>query len=291
MKKMIALAVALMLLMGSALAFSPDRFAGLEGVTVEYDEAEPSTYMVKAGFEDKESWEQFGGHTVIRYSNAGKGMEIPLILVGFTSSDVKASNVRIRTDAHEYTVVCTDLTRVGLNSIESEATVLISAASMEMFEDIVNSTYTRISIWSDNPEECFVYDLEDEIRPVLKVFMEEFTGQVAAMVSENGTLTAVYSHLNPQITREEVVNIGQQIQTIQTIQYVTLQNGSKGESVAFLQRALISCGYLEGAADGTFGSGTEKALTQFQKDNGLPETGIADAETQTALYILTLEAE
>ena len=52
-----------------------------------------------------------------------------------------------------------------------------------------------------------------------------------------------------------------------------------------LQAKLIELGYLKaGANDGDFGSGTEAAVREFQKNNGLKEDGVAGQETQTRLY-------
>ena len=55
---------------------------------------------------------------------------------------------------------------------------------------------------------------------------------------------------------------------------------AEGEhAVADLQRRLIALDYLMGEADGIFGGGTERALTAFQAQNGLKETGEADRST------------
>ena len=66
--------------------------------------------------------------------------------------------------------------------------------------------------------------------------------------------------------------------------YRTLKKGSTGEDVVRMQKALIDLGYLTGAADGVFGSGTQNAVTQFQAVNGLSADGIAGEKTLTLLY-------
>lgn len=67
--------------------------------------------------------------------------------------------------------------------------------------------------------------------------------------------------------------------------YETLQVGSYGSAVKELQKRLIELKFLSGSgADGSYGQGTEKAITKFQKASGLPETGIADAATLEQLY-------
>ena len=66
--------------------------------------------------------------------------------------------------------------------------------------------------------------------------------------------------------------------------YRTLRKGSTGEDVVRMQQALIDLGYLIGAADGDFGSGTQNAVTQFQAVNSLSADGIAGEKTLTLLY-------
>ncbi len=66
--------------------------------------------------------------------------------------------------------------------------------------------------------------------------------------------------------------------------YQLLQSGSDGNQVIALQEALIELGYLKGSADGVYGSATAKAVTNFQKKNGLPATGYADANMQALLF-------
>lgn len=63
-----------------------------------------------------------------------------------------------------------------------------------------------------------------------------------------------------------------------------LRRGSKGSQVADMQQRLIQLGYLNGRADGIFGSLTEQAVRSFQKDHGLTVDGIAGTQTLGALY-------
>ena len=62
-----------------------------------------------------------------------------------------------------------------------------------------------------------------------------------------------------------------------------IAQGAKGEEVEALQAALISLGYLDGTADGAYGSGTAEAVRKFQEANGLEATGSADIYTMTFL--------
>ena len=66
--------------------------------------------------------------------------------------------------------------------------------------------------------------------------------------------------------------------------YTTLRKGSQGREVVNLQQALASLGFLNSAADGNFGTGTETAVKNFQSANGLEADGIAGRMTLEALY-------
>ena len=66
--------------------------------------------------------------------------------------------------------------------------------------------------------------------------------------------------------------------------YRTLRKGDEGPEVVTLQQALTELGYLSGAADGNFGTGTQTAVKKFQEDNKLDADGIAGRMTQEALF-------
>lgn len=57
------------------------------------------------------------------------------------------------------------------------------------------------------------------------------------------------------------------------------RQGSSGTEVEEIQRVLQEWGLFKGEITGYFGSETEKALLQYQKTNGLSQSGIADEET------------
>ena len=59
--------------------------------------------------------------------------------------------------------------------------------------------------------------------------------------------------------------------------------GSRGEEVRQIQTALQNQGYDPGSVDGIYGEKTEKAVRQFQKDQGLAVDGIAGPGTLRAL--------
>lgn len=54
--------------------------------------------------------------------------------------------------------------------------------------------------------------------------------------------------------------------------------------IVYLQIRLNELGYLMSSADGVYGKSTEAAVAAFQRNNGLPETGVADVATQEKLF-------
>ena len=71
--------------------------------------------------------------------------------------------------------------------------------------------------------------------------------------------------------------------------YPTLKLGDQDGAdstayIVFMQNRLIELGYLQDSADGTYGENTQTAVLAFQKNNNLPETGIADPETLRTLF-------
>lgn len=65
-----------------------------------------------------------------------------------------------------------------------------------------------------------------------------------------------------------------------------LARGSKGIDVIDIKKNLFQLGYNPGGDDGFFDIRTEEAIMQFQHENGLPVTGIADYITQARIYNL-----
>ena len=61
--------------------------------------------------------------------------------------------------------------------------------------------------------------------------------------------------------------------------YPTLKKGARGNITKLLQEKLVSLGYNTNGIDGIFGSGTEKAVMSFQKNNGLAIDGIVGKNT------------
>ena len=66
---------------------------------------------------------------------------------------------------------------------------------------------------------------------------------------------------------------------------VGYKKGSSGETVKTIQTKLKEWGYYDGAVDGVYGSGTEKAVKYFQEKNGLKADGKAGQKTLDAMGI------
>ena len=108
------------------------------------------------------------------------------------------------------------------------------------------------------------------------------------MLSDGSTLLRVYDALTPVITAEDADDLTAEAQAIRAAEYAELQNGSTGDEVAQLQQMLVNLGYLSGGVDGIFGGNTASAIEAFQQSAGLEATGVADANTQAALYLAGL---
>ncbi|MBQ3416833.1 MAG: peptidoglycan-binding protein [Ruminococcus sp.] len=64
----------------------------------------------------------------------------------------------------------------------------------------------------------------------------------------------------------------------------TFKKGDYDEDLIPVQERLIELGYLDGDADGSFGSMTEEAVTGFQGHNNLEKTGEVDEKTYEVLF-------
>ena len=64
----------------------------------------------------------------------------------------------------------------------------------------------------------------------------------------------------------------------------TVSVGDKSANAKRVQKRLNALGYLAAGMDGAFGENSALALKYFQRRNSLPETGVADADTQKVLF-------
>lgn len=78
-----------------------------------------------------------------------------------------------------------------------------------------------------------------------------------------------------------VLDNGKPVTTTKT--RATLKRGSKGSDVKYMQDILIKEGYLVGPSDGIFGTNTQAAVLQFQKDKCLVADAIVGKNTWAML--------
>lgn len=67
------------------------------------------------------------------------------------------------------------------------------------------------------------------------------------------------------------------------VEAASYKKGSSGAMVTQIQTKLKSWGYYTGTVDGTYGSGTERAVRSFQQKNGLTVDGKAGDQTLAAM--------
>ena len=65
----------------------------------------------------------------------------------------------------------------------------------------------------------------------------------------------------------------------------TIYWGARGEDVKTVQQKLKSWGYYKGSIDGVYGEDTYRAVTYFQRKNGLKADGVVGSQTKKALGI------
>jgi peptidoglycan hydrolase-like protein with peptidoglycan-binding domain len=68
-----------------------------------------------------------------------------------------------------------------------------------------------------------------------------------------------------------------------TISLGALTPGTENSDVTRLQQRLKEAGYFQGATTQYYGSVTQRAVTEFQRNNNLAVTGVADVQTLSAL--------
>ena len=117
-----------------------------------------------------------------------------------------------------------------------------------------------------------------------------YTGDVVAIVklfqANNGLTVDGIAGKNTHDAAFSVAAIGYSETT-----YPTLVRGDRGLALIYsLQQRLKDLGYYTIRVDGIFGSGTQRAVRDFQANNGLTVTGRADDATQKLLYSSSAKA-
>ncbi|MFJ8244266.1 L,D-transpeptidase family protein [Peribacillus asahii] len=98
------------------------------------------------------------------------------------------------------------------------------------------------------------------------------------IVSSKKSFQSIAAEKGFQVDKSETVT-----STINTDS--VLKKGSEGPQVKEVQKKLTAKGYDTKGVDGVFGINTEKAVKQFQKENGLTSDGVVGPKTKKLLGI------
>ncbi len=98
------------------------------------------------------------------------------------------------------------------------------------------------------------------------------------MTKTKRSLLALLSVLLILITLFSVAFFAETERSFESV-YTLSKLGSQGDEVKRIQKKLKSLGYYNGAVDGVYGTGTQKAVRNFQKNCGLTADGIAGPKT------------
>ena len=138
------------------------------------------------------------------------------------------------------------------------------------------------------PGKIYLFHTTDADTAKLKEFIPYAVSQGYELVTLNELLGLEANAVSDLSTAETTMPEPQPYATVYTEQ----KKGDYSWSVVLIQRALYEKGYLAAGAktatkgdvaDGVYGDSTADAISAFQRANGLPETGVADAATQRLL--------
>ena len=131
-------------------------------------------------------------------------------------------------------------------------------------------------------EVCFVEASEDVA--LYKKLGHDLIGKTIALAVTNKKISATVEI--PKNNKPIINNTDNWIKRLQEEcnkqgfnSYPTLKKGARGNITKLLQEKLVSLGYNTNGVDGIFGSGTEKAVISFQKNNELVVDGIVGQNT------------
>ena len=135
-------------------------------------------------------------------------------------------------------------------------------------------------------EVCFVEATGDVV--LYKELGYDLIGKTIALAVTNkkiSTTVEIPKNNNPIInnTNNWIKRLQEECNKQGFSSYPTLKKGARGNITKLLQEKLVSLGYNTNGIDGIFGSGTEKAIISFQKNNRLVADGIVGKNTWSKL--------
>lgn len=119
----------------------------------------------------------------------------------------------------------------------------------------------------------------------------------AMYTDENGSYDLIYMTVNGELLGDQASSASTRENTESNIdtnaevpdnspaveEVVIAKKGDKSNAVKGIQDMLIALGYLSGKADGSYGDKTVDAVSSFQRDHSLEETGIVTESVYVAL--------
>lgn len=286
-----------------ATSFSDDMASALSGANI--------TMLALAPATDREDFERLYSQVSTAFAGGGSGYEAGIQTAQdiFTTMDDLNRVVpkeKIVTACYLY-----DLNGSAVTGDMFGSTIMSYAGVTNVFKSLTGGAYEFEALRVSNPDAIFcVPGLESQIRQDSrfqdfqavqndKIFemdpsMMEWQGRTVVM-----TAIEISAACFPEMEEENSMTVtdpGDKIDSAvssalesseleaDTTNYETLQQGDQNEDVLKLQTRLDELGYLDTEYDGHYGEYTAGCVSEFQKVNGLEETGIADAETQRKLY-------
>ena len=126
-------------------------------------------------------------------------------------------------------------------------------------------------------EVCFVEATEDVV--LYKELGYDLIGKTIAQAITNKNITIPTVKPIVSNTDNWIKRLQEECNKQGFNSYPTLRKGARGNITKLLQEKLVSLGYNTNGVDGIFGTGTEKAVISFQKNNGLVVDGIVGKNT------------
>lgn len=135
---------------------------------------------------------------------------------------------------------------------------------------MVQKAMIRYGMFSGTADGKYTDDLEEAIAR-FHTYLSDVRSEYAGAFAERNTVSIYAQELLEMADLFFYVEDG--------------QSGAEQENVSRIQRRLFSLYYLSAyQIDGNYGESTRKAISTFQRNNGLSETGIADEVTQKLLF-------
>lgn len=126
-----------------------------------------------------------------------------------------------------------------------------------------------------------VYTIEGNTSNALELSVN---GGTVAKKSYSLNSNYIYGYARPKYNEASIANSNENVSSNQVI-YPLIKKGSKGNFVRIAQEKLLAKGYVlpKFGADGDFGSETEEAIKQLQRDVHIDVDGIVGKDTWDAL--------